>query len=116
VLRLLPAQWRARYGGEVSDALAHSRRPLRDLLDVTRLAVELHGRELTMRPLWIVAAALVALGLAGAAWATPQLADGVAEIPGHWWSTLAVMPLVVGLALAAGLVWWRRRAGTVQRS
>jgi hypothetical protein len=48
---------------------------------------------------------LVVAGLFPAAWAIGELAEGVIEVPRHWWSTLSVLPLVAGLFMtAAGLV------------
>jgi hypothetical protein len=117
LLRLFPRAWRAAYGAEVADMLARSRRPWRDRADLLRAAVEARGDRVdelleermdTLRNLRIVAAGLVALGLAGGVWATGQLRDGVLEIPLHWWSTLAVLPLLAGIALGA-VAWWPRR-------
>jgi sulfite exporter TauE/SafE len=58
-----------------------------------------------MRIVWLLAYTLIGVGVAAIGWATGQLADGVREIPSHWWSTLACAPLAVGVALAA--VSWR---------
>jgi hypothetical protein len=44
---------------------------------------------------------LLLLGVIGMAYATAELSAGVAEIPEHWWSTLASAPLVAGIILAA---------------
>lgn len=54
-----------------------------------------------MRSRLALAGVLVVAGIVGGAWATPRLQDGWVEIPGHWWSTLAVLPAVVGVGLAA---------------
>ncbi|MGH9277232.1 MAG: hypothetical protein ACRD12_03875 [Acidimicrobiales bacterium] len=55
--------------------------------------------------------AMVAFGLAGAVWSVPQLAGGAADIPRHWWSTMAVGPLLPGLALLAWTGWRRPAQG-----
>ena len=57
---------------------------------------------------FLVGAILVIAGTVGVAWSAPQLTHGLVEIPGHWWSTLASVPLLVGavILLVMGL---RRR-------
>jgi len=106
LLRLFPASWRDRYGEEVADLLQRSPQPVRDRIDLTRSLpgehmLALAERRELMRWLPATAAVLVALGVGGAFWATLRLEDGWVEIPGHWWSTLAVLPGVLGLGLAA---------------
>jgi hypothetical protein len=61
-----------------------------------------------VRWLPILAAACIALGLAGAILVIPDLQDGWVEIPDHWWSTLAVVPALVGVGLAVIAVGARR--------
>jgi hypothetical protein len=116
LLRLFPKAWRATYGDEVADMLTSSDRPWSDRLDLVRAGVgmrtdqlidQLQGRTMLMRSLRVIAVGLAALGLGGAVWATPQLAHGVGEIPMHWWSSLAVLPLAAGIVLA--VVAWRPR-------
>ena len=63
-----------------------------------------------MRSLPALAVVLIVAGILGGAWATPRLQEGWVEIPGHWWSTLAVLPAVVGTGLAALAFRSRRRA------
>ena len=63
-----------------------------------------------MRSLPALAVVLIVAGILGGAWATPRLQEGWVEIPGHWWSTLAVLPAVVGAGLAALAFRSRRRA------
>ena len=60
---------------------------------------------MTVRALYVSAAALVAIGVLGIAWAVPQLADGVAELPRHWWSSIPVALVALGAALAA-IAWF----------
>jgi hypothetical protein len=56
----------------------------------------------------LAGAALVILGLAGAAYSILELSSGVSEIPEHWWSTIATAPLFAGaLVLLVGA--WSRR-------
>jgi hypothetical protein len=115
VAALLPRAWRDRYGQEALDLVGGDGRPLADLLDLARLAVELHitRTEAAMRrTLVILSAVMAALGAVGLAWSTPRLTGGIAEVPGHWWSTLAVSPLPLAAVLAV-LAWRtgaRRRA------
>ncbi|MCA9826452.1 MAG: hypothetical protein KC479_13710, partial [Dehalococcoidia bacterium] len=52
-----------------------------------------------IRRLVLAGVAMVAIGTLGAAWSATELADGVVEIPDHWWSTLLTAPLAVGLAV-----------------
>ena len=119
LLRLLPRPWRARYGDELLELLAASRRPVRDTLDGARLAAGLHLvridhlEEATVRRLLLLALACAVAGGVGAAWAAANLADGLAEIPNHWWSTLAVSPLGLSAALTlAGVrAGWTRAPG-----
>lgn len=115
--RFFPRPWRDRYGEEVDDLLKHSSRPLRDRADVIIGAFEArwhHAATLvghsdgTRRVVRAVAGVLVVTGVVGAAWAQGRLAHGFVEIPGHWWSSLAVSPTFVGMALAA-LAWTPRR-------
>lgn len=116
LLRLFPEQWRAAYGEEVAEMLTASRSPWRDRADLLR-AAGVRGRQLAdllterkdhVRYLGVVGLGLIALGLGGVWWAVPRLAHGLVEIPQHWWSTLAVLPLIAGTALAV-VAWWPRR-------
>ncbi len=127
LLRLFPRTWRASYGSEVADMLASSGRPWRDRADLVHAAAAVRGHQLvdalserTDATMWYLRAAglgLVVLGLVGGFWATPRLADGIVEIPLHWWSMLAVLPLVGGIVLLAA-AWWlgRSRGGPIARS
>jgi hypothetical protein len=48
--------------------------------------------------------ALIVAGTIPALWAVGQLSDGLAEVPHHWWSTVAIVPIALGiLTTAAGL-------------
>ena len=116
LLRLFPGRWRDRYGAEIADLLGGSPRPVRDRLDLLRVlpgehVLALSERRNLVRWLPIIAAALIALGLVGAVQVTPDLQDGWVGIPGHWWSTFAVLPGLagVGLAVVAVAAWWSRR-------
>jgi hypothetical protein len=113
LLRLFPVQWRDRYSEEVADLIGGSRRPVRDRLDLLRVlpgehVLALSERRDLVRLLPIVAAACIALGIVGAVRVIPDLQDGWVEIPGHWWSTVAVLPGVIGLGLAVAAVAARR--------
>ncbi len=107
LVRLFPKDWRERYGEEVADLLAHSERPARDALDVLRAVVSvrmdeaLGRRRMRMRRTLVVSVGLLALGLVGVIWATGELEDGLVEVPRHWWSAAAAVPLIAGIALSA---------------
>ncbi|MDQ4070088.1 MAG: hypothetical protein M3203_11540, partial [Actinomycetota bacterium] len=114
-LRLFPKPWRDRYGGEVDEVLERSRRSgLADGLDLLAAAPavwadHLRDRRTTlMRTVRAVAVMLVAVGGVAVTWAVTELQGGIAELPSHWWSGLATVPLLAGLALS----WlaWRPRA------
>lgn len=56
--------------------------------------------------------ALIAAGVIPALWAAGELMGGMLEIPRHWWSGLAMVPLLIGVAFTAfGLVRIRGRQG-----
>lgn len=44
---------------------------------------------------------LIATGMLPALWAAAELTGGVLDMPRHWWSTLATVPFVVGVAITA---------------
>ena len=53
---------------------------------------------------------LIAAGVIPALWAAGELMGGILEIPHHWWSGLAMVPLLIGVAITAfGLVRIRGR-------
>jgi hypothetical protein len=64
-----------------------------------------------MNGLLVVSIVLIAVGGLGVAWALPQLANGAAELLGHWWSAAGVIALVAGLT---GLVLWTRNRAAVR--
>jgi hypothetical protein len=49
----------------------------------------------------VLGGALAVAGLIGAIWSSTELTNGLAEIPAHWWSSLATAPLFVGIVLVA---------------
>jgi hypothetical protein len=114
LMALFPKSWRERYGDEVVELLADSRTPVRDRADIILAAVRVRLDAAQLAPEEVIvrthlaAAALVVLGAVGGMWAAANLTDGVVEIPGHWWSSLAVAPLLAGGLLE--LVTWRRRS------
>jgi uncharacterized membrane protein YeaQ/YmgE (transglycosylase-associated protein family) len=108
--RLFPRQWRERYGDDIDDQLRDSARPVRDRLDIAVSAIGARWRNLATvlarQPRLLSAAraaagVLVLVGIVGGVWAQARLAHGALEIPGHWWSSLAVAPAVVGATIAA---------------
>jgi hypothetical protein len=116
LLRIFPRAWRDRYGAEVLELLAASRRPGRDLADVLRAAALLRLdsllRSADMHKIALSAAALLVLGALWITWAIPRLARGAAELPQHWWSAPGLLFLLAGAILAgvAGTMRRRRRS------
>jgi hypothetical protein len=106
---LYPPRWRERYGSDIDEEVRHSARPLRARLDAAIGAVlawryviigDLGRHPVARKAVRLLAFALVCAGTAGGGWARGRLAHGLFEIPGHWWSSLAVAPAVIGLAVA----------------
>jgi hypothetical protein len=111
LLRLAPAAWRNRYRVEILAHMAESERGLRDAADLGLIALRMRLDQLPRSRLMInVAIGVLIVGIAWTAWAIPQLADGVAELPGHWWSAPGPALVLIG-ALIALTVRQRRRAG-----
>lgn len=55
---------------------------------------------------------LIAVGMVPSLLAVGELTDGLAELPRHWWSSFAVLPMVAGFAVTSfGLVRLSKRAG-----
>jgi hypothetical protein len=98
LLRVVPEPWRARFRAEITEALETSERPVRDRADLIRWGVQLRV-EKAVRKLVLVGTLLVVVGALATAWASGELGGGIAEIPRHWWSTLATLPLLAGVAL-----------------
>ncbi len=99
ILALAPK--RQRYGDEVLDLLATSRRPWADTADLAGTVVQLRAEQVRNPSARCAAAVLTVIGLIGTAWAVPQLQHGLAEVPMHWWSTLAALPAALGASLLA---------------
>lgn len=115
LLWLFPRGWRTRYGEEVAELFRSRDRHLLDVVDlvVTALSLRVEGavrllerevRKMERRLKLVrvaggVAAALMVVGIGTTWWATTELADGLRELPSHWWSGLAMAPLLLGLAL-----------------
>ena len=114
---LLPPGWRRRFGPEIDDLLADTEHPLRDRLDLARLALSLYGAErsqaLGRTTLTAVAASGLLLTAILSAWAASNLTHGWLEIPEHWWSSLAMLPLLVTACCLRLLL--RRRSSARQR-
>lgn len=121
VLALYPRPVRERYGPEIADLLAHSRRPTRDLVDVARCALAERARTLTyarLRPHLHATTGLVAAPMAFAgAYLTLFFLCGwlfvaVAAVAGSSVSDGAgrLLPAVVTPPVAAGAIWLARHA------
>lgn len=48
-----------------------------------------------------VGLALIVFGVIPALWATGELSDGLVELPRHWWSTIAALPIALGIMMTA---------------
>ncbi len=92
--RLYPRDWRERYEGEVVDLVATSRHPCRDRANVALHAV-VPWLEVPMIKSLVLVSTAIALVVFG--FTIGQLADGVAEIPRHWWSLAAAGVATCGL-------------------
>lgn len=105
VLLVYPRAWRDRYGPEIEQLLAVSTRPIRDSFNLLMFSIA-KRLESVMRKLARPSAGLVAAAsLFAMGWTTKDLANGIAEIPFHWWSMIPV----IGLVLAGALALWDRR-------
>ncbi len=107
LLRLAPSAWRRRYRDEIAAQLSSSDRRLRDSADIVLAALGLRADQIRRnRHMMKIAMGILVVGAVWTAWAVPQLADGVMELPGHWWSAPALALLVSG---ALGVVLAGRR-------
>jgi hypothetical protein len=108
ILRMLPAEFRARHGDEIEEMLASSRRPTRDRTDLVLAALGLRlGRAL--RVLVVAAFLGTCVCAIGVVIAVDGLASGGWEIPRHWWSTMAVVSLCASLVATLIVVSAQRR-------
>lgn len=109
ILRLLPRSRRTRYGEEIGALLEESRGP-GDVINVTAQALRWHMEE-TMQDVWkALAVVLAGLSLFALGYAINGLADGITELPRHWWSAAPVLGVLLAATLAAiGRV--KRRGG-----
>jgi len=55
--------------------------------------------EKAFRTLVLMGTLLVVVGAINTTWAAGELSEGIGEIPRHWWSSLATLPLIAGVAL-----------------
>ena len=96
---LYPRRWRDRYGREMVELLAASQHPWRDGVNLAAHAALAWSDVAMFRviSLLLAAAALVMFGFT-----VGQLADGVHEIPQHWWSSISAAVAI--LALTAAIV------------
>jgi hypothetical protein len=94
---LYPRRWRDRYGGELVDLLAVSQHPWRDGVNAAGHAALVWSEVPVFKVMIVIlaAASLVAFGFT-----VSQLADGVPEIPHHWWSSASAGLTVVAVAAA----------------
>jgi hypothetical protein len=114
LLHLAPSAWRNRYRDEIAAQLSSSDRRLRDSADIVLTALRLRIDQIQgSRHLGEAAVAILVVGAVWTAWAVPQLADGVIELPGHWWSAPGPALLLGGGF--GGVLASRRRASDGRR-
>ena len=102
LLRLAPGAWRDRYRTEILAQLSSSEHRVRDTANVTLAALGLRADQIRRsQPMMKMAVGILVVGAAWTAWAVPQLADGMTELPGHWWSAPGPALVVTGGVLAA---------------
>lgn len=112
ILRMLPAEFRARHGEEIEEMLASSRRPVRDRVDLGLTALALRfGRAL--RVLVVVAAAASCVAAVAVVIALDDLTGGARDVHRHWWSTIAVLWLGVSVAATVVVGFAQRRVTDV---
>ena len=98
---LIPARLRERYGEEIQALMNESKRPAADLLDVVRQAARWHLEGYTMNIWRAFAIALATVSVFALGYAVNGLAEGITELPRHWWSGAPLLGLVVAGTLAA---------------
>ena len=109
LLRLAPAPWRERYRDEVLAQFSESDRTVRDAADIALVSLGLRIHHIGgNRHMTKIALAMLSLGILWTAWAVARLADGVIELPGHWWSAPGPTLMVGGVAILV-LSWRRHR-------
>ena len=97
LVRLYPRRWRDRFGREMSELLSASERPWRDGLNIAAYAV-LAWMEVPVFKAIVTIVAAASLVMFG--FTVGQLADGVREIPHHWWSSVSAAVAIVAVATA----------------
>lgn len=109
LLLLYPSEFARRYGDEIAALLEVSRRPVRDHLDVVLHAIRLRSEHLVSRlPRYLAdLASAAAIFLFG--FVVNDLDDGLGELPRHWWSTGAVLLVIVATSARAAVTVLERR-------
>jgi hypothetical protein len=111
LLRLAPAPWRQRFRSEILAHLSSSDHRMRDTVNVTLTALGLRADQIRRsRHMMKIAVAILVVGAVWTAWAVPQLAEGVTELPGHWWSAPGPTLVLTGGMLAALGAYRRHRS------
>ena len=115
LLRLYPAWFRDRYGDEIADSLARSTHRTRDSLNVALHAVLLRTEMLMNHSIRRLADLFVVATAFGLGFVLNDLEHGVAEIPHHWWSSLAVLVTVASVAVRGILAARQRTPASAMR-
>jgi hypothetical protein len=101
LLLLYPRRFRDRYGDELAELIVRSDHPRSDAINLAVHASRLRLEAVMTRPLRHVLNAVVLLTAFALGYAVNDLQDGVTEVPQHWWSSLALVVLVLAIAARA---------------
>lgn len=110
-LRLIyPAEFARRHADEIASLLKTSPQPIRDHLDVVIHALRLRSEHLMSQLPRHLADVALAVTIFLLGFVVNDLENGLGELIQHWWSTAAVLLVVVTFAarVAVGIVDRRR--------
>lgn len=110
-LRLIyPAEFARRHADEIASLLKTSPQPIRDHLDVVIHALRLRSEHLMSQLPRHLADVALAVTIFLLGFVVNDLENGLSELVQHWWSTAAVLLVVVTCAarVAVGIVDRRR--------
>lgn len=103
LVKLMPEDYRDRYGREMLELLHDSTHPTQDLINLAAYVLRWNMEAAMREPILTVATLVAAASLFAGGYAVAELADGAMELHKHWWSTMPFLGLVLaaGLAMAA---------------
>jgi hypothetical protein len=94
---LYPRRWRERYGREMIDLLAASRRPWRDGMNIAAHAALAWSEVAAVK---VVVTILAAGSLVTFGFTVGQLADGIHDVLHHWWSSISAVVVILAVGAA----------------